>query len=214
MRNIMFVAAVPALATGVSSAQTTDIRVPNIFERSQSQILNDALGQSFTRIGDDLVGSSITAARLSDDADQIWSAGTYSVSIIGRESLFNKKFGITDVQGDGFDRILRTTSGPTQATVTIDDNFAWAVKNSALFGGKVYSSIDDNNRDDADHMVSYNLLEGGESLGFVLFFEDWGGHASDRDFNDLAVVVQLVPLPQASLLAAAALGGLACVRRR
>jgi hypothetical protein len=205
LRCSTFVAAIAL--TQAATAQTA-INAPSLFERSQAQILSDALGTSFVQNGNDLVGGDFQALRVSDSQDQIWQAGTYNVSILARESLFNKKFGYVGGDGD-FERILRTTSGPDSATVTIGEEFAWAVKNAALLGGNVYSSINDDNHDGEDHMVTYRLFEGEADLGFVLFFEDWGGHLSDHDFNDLAVFVSLVPAPQAAMLGALGLGGLA-----
>ncbi len=196
-----------AIAALSATAQTSISR-PNIFERSQSEMLSDAFGQPFQQIGADLIGSSISALRVSDTQDQIWNAGTYSVEIFGRESLFNKKFGYA-TNDDSFERILRTTSGPNETTITISDDFAWAVKNASLFGGNVYTSDDELNRDGMDHMITYRLLEGDRTTGYALFFEDWGGHLSDRDFNDLGVLISLVPVPQSAALAAVGLGLLA-----
>lgn len=193
-----------AAAAPAAFAQTA-INGPSLFERSQAEILSDALGGAFSRAGNDLVSDAFSALRISDSQDQVWSAGTYNVSIIGRESLFNTKFGYA-TEGDSFERILRTTSGPSTATVSIDQDFAWAIKNAAMLGGNIYSSLDDANRDGQDHMITYRLLEGSRDVGYVLFFEDWGGHFSDGDFNDLAVIVSLVPTPQAALLCAGALG--------
>ncbi|MEL7483930.1 MAG: DUF4114 domain-containing protein [Planctomycetota bacterium] len=164
-----------------------------------------AFGGTFSEVGTDLIADTIRAIRVDDNNDQTWNAGTYNVSIIGRESLFNAKFGYA-TDDDGFERVLRTTSGPTSDTVTIDQDFAWAVKNHALLGGNVYTSQNDANRDGRDHMVTYQLLDGDRAIGYALFFEDWGGHFSDNDFNDLAVIVSIVPTPTAAVLGFAGLG--------
>ncbi|MEO1584923.1 MAG: PEP-CTERM sorting domain-containing protein, partial [Planctomycetota bacterium] len=72
------------------------------------------------------------------------------------------------------------------------------------------------NRDHRDHMVTYAIYEQDHLTGFALFFEDLHKHHSDKDFNDAAVLLSLVPTPQAAGLALAGLGGvgLTAARRR
>ncbi|MEO1534129.1 MAG: DUF4114 domain-containing protein [Planctomycetota bacterium] len=194
-----------AAAPWPTAAGQTTINAPGLFERDQAEILADAFGGAFSQSGTDLIGDTIRAIRVDDESDQTWNAGTYDVAIIGRESLFNTKFGYA-TEDDSFERVLRTTSGPKCATITVEDDFAWAVKNHALLGGNVYTSENEANSDGRDHMVTYQLLDGDRAIGYALFFEDWGGHFSDNDFNDLAVIVSIVPAPTAALLGFTSLG--------
>jgi hypothetical protein len=190
----------------------TEIRSPFPGEPGHRRILSDALGESLSRSGVDFLGSSASAMRVSDGADRRWAPGRYAASLIAREGIFNKRFGYVEGSG-GFDSLFRTTDHGATAEVTIGSEFAWAIKNA---GGHVYTSDRTLNWDHADHMVTYELLRNGSSAGYALFFEDWGGHLSDRDFNDVAVVLSLVPTPPgvALGLSALALPGLAGLRRR
>lgn len=207
-----FCAIVVCLSVSLPVLAQTEIRSPFPGEPGHRRILSDALGESLGRSGVDYLGASASAFRVSDEADRRWAPGRYFASLVAREGIFNTRFGYVEGSG-GFDSLFRTTDSGATAEVTIGEEFAWAIKNA---GGRVYASDRALNWDHSDHMVTYELLRNGSSFGYALFFEDWGGHLSDRDFNDVAVVLSLVPTPSGAALGLSALAvpGLAGLRRR
>ena len=204
---------VVALTAPTAAAQFTYVAPPPGKELGHGDLLARALGESVSRSGKfDFVGSNTSAIRTGGDS--WWDAGTYKATMIGREAGYKHTFGT--LQDGKFEGLLRSTETGSSATVTMDDEFAWAIRNDKKNGGDTYSSVAKQNWDKLDHMVTYTLFEGGSKLGYAIFFEDIGGHCSDRDFNDVAVMLSIVPAPHAALLGLAGMGGLglATGRRR
>ncbi|MEL6498775.1 MAG: DUF4114 domain-containing protein [Planctomycetota bacterium] len=204
-------------AAGAASAQYTTVKAPPRSELSHAELLSGALGQSFAAAGRgnrDLAGGTIYASRVSDNNDQIWSGGQFNATVIGREAGYRHTFGY--IQDRDFNPLVRTDDGAVNATFTIDGDFTWAIQNDKQNGGDLWSSQKSHNRDRKDHMVTYALYDNDSLTGFALFFEDLPRWHSDRDFNDAAVLLSIVPTPQAAGMALAGLGGLglATGRRR
>lgn len=204
-------------AAGTTAAQYTTVKSPPKSELSHAELLSGALGQSFAATGRgsrDLAGSSIYASRISDGSDQIWSGGEFTASIIGREAGYRHTFGY--IQDRAFNPIIRTDNDDASATFAVDGDFTWAIQNDKQNGGDLWSSKKSHNRDRKDHMVTYALYDNDKLTGFALFFEDLPRWHADRDYNDAAVLLSIVPTPQAAGMALAGLGGLglATGRRR
>ena len=65
-----------------------------------------------------------------------------------------------------------------------------------------------------DMMVSYSLFNTlGQSIGSMLFFEDHR-RSNNKDYNDIAVLLTLVPTPQAATLGLLGLGGMGVLAGR
>jgi hypothetical protein len=219
MKTIATIASAIAAAalTASASAQYTTVKSPPGRELSHAEMLTSALGESFAATGRgnrDLSSGSMYASRVKDTHDQMWNAGTYNATILGRQAGYKHTFGFVD---DGaFTPLLRTNETGSSTTATIDSRFTWAIQNDKRNGGDRWSSRKNHNRDRKDHMVTYALYDNDHLSGFVLFFEDLPSWHSDRDFNDAAVLLSIVPTPQAAGLVLTGLGGigLAAGRRR
>lgn len=215
MKRTLTIAAIAALA-GSTAAQFTHVRAPRSSERSHAELLGSALGETFDRPhrSPDLFGDSFTAERVSDYSDKTWDAGTYGIEIIGHEAGHKHTLGV--INDGNFEGLLRTENVGATATVSIDDSFAWALKSDESDGGALWSSDSHRNADCRDHMVTYALYQDDRFFGFAIFFEDLPKWHWDKDYNDAAALLTLVPTPQAAGLAFAGLGGLgvAAGRRR
>ncbi|MEO0630533.1 MAG: hypothetical protein AAFY46_07365 [Planctomycetota bacterium] len=209
------IAAAACLVATSAAAQYTNVRAPRGGELSHAQLLSNALGESFEsagRRGRDLMGGSIRAERIKDSYDQVWGGGSATATMIGREAGYKHTFGY--VQDGDFNALLRTDELGSSTSFTIDGNFTWALQTDERNGGDRWSSKRRHNAGHRDHMVTYALYDNDHLTGFALFFEDLPYWCSDRDFNDAAVLLSIVPTPHAAGLALAGLGGLGLATNR
>lgn len=188
-------------------------------EPGHAAILSSALGGNFSASGLDFSNGSITAVRNRDagrfSGDQIWSAGSYNAKIVGNHGSNDALFGyVNGNRGGSFQTLLNAEDVGSMASTTMDEDFRWAIKVDGFIWDHVYTSREHDNYG-KDMMVSYSLYNGaGSMIGSMLFFED-KKHFSDKDFNDVAVLLSIVPSPQAAGLGALALlSGLSLIRRR
>lgn len=215
MKYAAFIAAAVTITAGTASAQFTGVRAPRAGEANHAEILSRALGGTFDRVEKrDYTNGSITASRMHDrkrDNDRIWDAGTYHVETIAHEAGYTHTIGVIAGEGrnfDNFENVVRSNELGSQQTVSVDSEFRWALKVDPQFGGNLFTSRGHDNADCVDHQVSYRLANSnGDLFGYALFFEDiYGG--GDRDYNDAAVLLTIVPTPQAAMLGFAGIGGL------
>jgi hypothetical protein len=231
MRFATIIAAAATVTAASASAQYTHVRSPSGGEASHSEILSSALGGSFSNSGSrDYTNGSVFADRMKDSthrsigADRYWAAGTYNVKMIAKEAAYTHTFGsVEGTYGGGslsdYEAILPSSPVGTEATVTMDEDFRWAIETDR--GGNsrhhdstiLYTSRDWDNAGSIDHMVSYKLFKNGDLFGYALFFEDIK-YCSDKDYNDVAVLLTLVPAPQAAMLGLTGLGGLGLMTGR
>lgn len=205
------------MVASISAAQFTVVQAPSGSESSHAQILAGALGESFSSTGNrgrDLASANIYANRINDSYDQIWGGGSTRATIIGKQAGYSHTFGY--VQNGSFNALLDTDDVGSSTSVHIDGHFEWALKVDDEDGGDLWRSKNYRNKDWKDHMVTYALYQNDNLSGFALFFEDLPGWCTDKDFNDAAILLTVVPTPQAAGLAFAGLGGLgvAAGRRR
>lgn len=204
------------------SAQYTSVSAPSGGELGHSQILALALGGSFNTVGArNFSNGSILADRIRDkgsDNDQVWAAGRYNaVTMVASEASYSHTFGyVAGSSGGlgGFQGLLDSDNIGSQTSLTIGSDFRWAIKNDASDGGHLFTSRSNDNYNKKDHMVSYALYtETGKLFGYALFFEDKKQN-SDWDYNDVAVLLTLVPTPQAASIGALGLLGVLGASRR
>lgn len=232
MRFATIIAAAATLSASAASAQYTHVRAPSGGEASHADILSSALGGNFSSSGSrDYSNGSVFADRMKDStyhsvgSDRYWDAGTYHVKMIAKEAAYSHTFGTVEgTYGGGnlndYQAILASSPTGTEATVTMDEDFRWAIETDR--GGSnrhhgsndvLYTSRDWDNSGSRDHMVSYQLFRNGDLFGYALFFEDIK-YCSDKDYNDVAVLLTLVPTPQAAMLGLTGLGGLGLMTGR
>jgi hypothetical protein len=193
-----------------ASGQLVRVEAPRHGELGHGALLSRALGETLVSTGEnDFAGASHAAIRI--DHDGLWDAGRYTATVFGREAGLKHKVGV--VQDGEFSSLLRSKDIGSSATVSVDGQFAWAIKNLGHPKG-LWSTDASANSDGAVHAVTYALYEGDEASGFAVFFEDLPRWHSDQDFNDVAVLLTVVPTPQAAGLALAGLGGVGVLAGR
>ncbi|CAN5589221.1 hypothetical protein BH10PLA1_BH10PLA1_18020 [soil metagenome] len=217
-----FLGLVAAIGLGVMSAGQaqagyTTINAPATGEQSQAQILSHSLGGSFHSSGLNLTNGSVTAVRVNDDNDQLFSGKIKSATTLGTFASYTQGLAIEanhkltqlfNVKGKGYNAVGEASNIDTPKTYEF-------VRTGT---GDDMSSKNSENADGKDHLVTY-LLKGKGIKGttYVMFFEDKTKQQhSDFDFNDLAVLVKTgcptaVPLPAAAWSGLATLAGSALV---
>lgn len=226
IRTRGFMAAVVAataigLGGGAANAETyTDIGDPWPGEDSHQQILDNFYGGNFELLDDGVSYSNdtLTAQRVSDEQDQVWDLdlpvdirtaaifADYDQSLgylPGSSGPTGDYVNLFDADGEEYDVV-----GSAAGVDLTDGAFRWARRGH----DGVVSSLETDNLNDADHMVTYRI-EGHGQLEPVhlLFFEDT---FRDFDFQDLVVEVAAVPSPAAVGPGLALLGMLGLIRRR
>lgn len=223
MRGFAYLGAL-TLSLFVSSASMaafTPINAPYPGEDDQATILSTVYGGSFVANGVDFSNGAITATRVDDDNDKLFTFDVATARPLARFGRLQIEAGFREgseeslalVTGKRYDvsgnlgKVNQT--GPVEAIIKTSE-------------GNVFSS--DSNPDGADHLVTYLLSgEGVKADTYVLFWEDraQGDKRADFDFNDLVIEAKIngavVPLPAAAIPGLAmlvGLGGYKALRRR
>ena len=226
-------AAVLGLAAGAArSARAGYVAVHqsiHLTEADQAAILSHQYGGTFAPTGAggrDLTNGVVTAVRLDDAAGSLWQGHDVTATVIGRFAGSDQTFGYVDGKAGGtFHGLLDAgTFGFSPSAITTGDvdmngaTWRWARTGA---DGRLFSSLPADNAG-SDQLVTYQIT-GGKANGltsYLLFWEDVSDATSDRDYNDLVVLIQSagvnggrptgVPLPPAawSGLATLAAGGL------
>lgn len=216
IRSIVLAAALSAAslfgATSAHAGFTSVSPTPYGSERDVAEIL------------DHVYGSTVTATRIDDSSDQLWSGVLTSIKALARFAGQSQDFGT--VNGGVFTSLMNTSGtgysilGNVSASLPLTlDDVAFGRKG----GGTIVSSDQSANGDGLDHMVTYQLTGAGITTPtYVLFFEDLIG-GGDRDYNDLAVELTFaaapgdpvaVPLPAAAVMGVVTLAGGTVFRKR
>ncbi len=227
MRQACIISIAASLAAGAATAQYTNVRLLENGEANHAQILASALGGTFSAAASrDYSNGTIYADRMKDSAhnsigtDRYWAAGTYHAKMVASEAGYSHTFGaVAGTYGGGnlggYQAFLDSDQIGSEATITMNQDFRWAID---VDGGKhqkdtIFTSRDWDNAGSLDHMVSYKLLRDGNLFGYALFFEDIK-YCPDKDYNDVAVILTLVPTPQAAMMGLTGLGGLGLLAGR
>lgn len=228
MRQASIIAIAAAVSAGAASAQYTTVHAPSWGEASHAQILSSALGGSFSAAtSKDYSNGTIYADRMKDStsnsigSDRYWAAGTYHAKMVAKEAAYSHTFGTVEgTYGGGhlgsYQAFLNSSDIGSEATISMDEDFRWAIETdtgSNHHSDILFTSRDWDNVSSRDHMVSYKLLRDGNLFGYALFFEDLK-YCPDKDYNDVAVILTLVPTPQAAMMGLTGLGGLGLLAGR
>jgi len=216
----------------VAAAGTTTVNAPSYGgELSVSDILSGVYGEAFSASGDNFTSTSFSAIRIDDFGiggplsttgaqgsadDKVWDGEFAKASARGRYAGYDQSFGYIDGASGGIYHNLFDTVGyglsPSVTGEAVDINAIGQFRLARNGQNGVFSSLETDNLDGLDHMVTYQIQGLADASNFVtwmVFFEDLnmiqgGEHAqwSDRDFNDLAVELKAaaVPLPPAALM--------------
>lgn len=200
----------------------TDVNAPSR-EFTHGRILRGVYGDMFTAVGRNLVSDDVIANRNADNmgdgdvgGDQLWAPAPaeYRARIISKQSSGLSTFGYVDgIEGGDFNALLNTDDFDSKVTADVGEAFRWALRIDNDDANTVYTSLESDNGG-TDMMVSYTLTRpNGRFIGYALFFEDLMV-GSDADYNDVAVLLTLVPTPQAAMLGLTGLGGLGLMAGR
>ena len=208
----------------------------NPTERDHQTIFGEYFGSPFNQVGLDFINDNLSLIRVADDGlpsplnlftdnasnrdDQVFQAQSISVELISSEADDSHRFGIRqDSTGNAFEELISTDGGPTVGTTTANSDFRFSLINDTT--SKSFTSVIDSNGSffgpKFDQLVTYevqpNIRSGLEpgARQWVLAWEDRIGQQAfaDYDFNDVVVIVTVIPSPaSAGLLGLAGLTAL------
>ena len=203
-RMVMTALAVSGLIVGAgggtAQAASTQVLPPDGGEPDHAAVLGDLYGGQFSldAASGNLSNGDVQAQRIDDSSDQIVSAGTYDVQLVGKYGKFDHRFGYrTGTSGGDFVATLDTNErgslvDSSTVRVSQDADFRWAVN---VEGNNEYTSKAADN-DGVDHFVTYEVAgDGSDETVRLLFVEDLWNSAMDRDYNDAVVKVSSVGDP-------------------
>ncbi|MFQ5430293.1 MAG: PEP-CTERM sorting domain-containing protein [Phycisphaerae bacterium] len=206
----------------------TAFNPPSLPEPPQEDILGTIYGGTFVPSGVDFTNGAITARRVFDqtvpnlpidiitgtptDADQIWTDGTAEITAQAMFALFPQSFGWNGGGlGTTYTELLTDADiGGAPVNLMVTGDFLWGINPGSP---DMWWSLESNNSDNADHLLTYQI----DGLGvsetvWLLFWEDQPFGASDLDYNDFVIELRAIPEPATLLLLS--LGGLLVARRR
>jgi len=235
------VSAVSMLGIGASNAGMTTVKTAPGTEVGHRQIFEHQYGGNFHKVGDDFYSGNVSAKRMDDwmsslgvqnlktgecglAADQ-WFSGKFSVSAVAKFSNNTQRLGVESVKGASRDLFNVKGYGfdisNAHTSLDISDSFKW----SRWGDSGVQTSIDTDNADGRDHMVTYVIegLDGQTKPTFMMFWEDLNRSAATpkkrswADYNDLVLEVrsdvQAIPLPAPAIAGLIMLGGVIWKKR-
>jgi hypothetical protein len=206
----------------VAEAAFTPIAPPFPGEKSQLDILQHVYGGTFNAVGNDFSNGVVTAVRVKDTLDTLWTTDGMDASAKAVFAKFDQNFGFFEGESGGsFNSLFNVTQkgfNPANSVADITINGTFRFARSGTQGVTVTSNPSDN-PGGFDHMVTYKIV-GLESVGkypvMMLFFEDRRFNNADFDYNDLVVEVRgarIIPTPAAFGAGLVMLAG-AMLRRR
>jgi hypothetical protein len=169
-----------------------------VFTGSRAPYFQTAFGGAWRAVGNNYRNKTITATRILDTKDIIFSGNIVSAAALGAYSLSSQQFGyIPDTSAGSYVNLFNVTGSGANANGGVGPTTMPATYQLARSGGfePTLSSDPANNPDGRDHMLTYQLKglpgESANEVTYVVFWEDTPGLHSDFDFNDLIVELTL-----------------------
>jgi hypothetical protein len=157
-----------------------------------------AYGGTWQQVGNNFKSKRLTATRISDSSDIIWSGDVVSAVAIGAYSTSAQTFGyVPGNSGGTYVNLFDVTGSNASVNGGVGPTTMPATYRLARYGGflPLLTSDPADNVDGRDHLISY-VLEGlagqpANETTYVLFFEDTPSVTSDFDFDDMVVQLTL-----------------------
>lgn len=205
---------VVGLSSNFASAGLTTVNpTPAMYgsEDNTAEILSHVLGGTFVADGANFTNGSITVRRVDDNDDQIMHTGTnYSAKAVAAFSAAAQSFGyFLGSSGGTYTNLFDVTGYGYAVNGEVNNlNMSGVLRLGRGGGGSIWSSLESDNSDGADHMVTYEIMDNDlAKKKHIIFFEDGNMHHNgDFDYNDLAVLItsdrtqcHAIPLPAAAV---------------
>jgi hypothetical protein len=224
LRTAALAGAMASFTAASASASFTTVKASKPSEMGIEQILEGTYGGNFTASGNNFSNGAITATRINDDLDQVWTGGTFDIEAKAKFSGYTQSLGYVGHPGNGpITNLLNVTGFGLAASgslshVVIGEDFCFTRDGDS---GLQMSELSENS-DGRDHMVSFAIQGLSNNLTYLLFFEDMNltqstwANRSVADYNDLVVQVSrstpsqsaiAAPLPPAILTGGLLLAG-------
>ena len=182
-----------ALMAPVAGAYQTSI-LPGIELQlyGPSGVMDQLYGWSnVTRLDDgplpgDQIFPWLTGGEAYAEARYAGANNTFGYFVGSAGGSFNSLFTVAGGQGFLFDAPMAVI--PASSTIRFGLNSTT---------GFTWSSLESENGDRMDHMVSYEITGGSDAGDIVVCFEDKPSSISDKDYNDMVVQIhEVVPVPE------------------
>jgi hypothetical protein len=212
MKTTATVAAFTTFTAASAHAGLTTVKPAKPSEMGIEQILEGTYGGNFSASGSNFTNGTLTATRIDDDFDQVWTGGTFDICAKAKFSGYTQSLGYMSHSDNTIHNLFDTTGfglacSGSLSNIVIGDDFCFSRDGDS---GLQMSELNENT-DGRDHMVSFKI-DGLNSPTYLLFFEDLNltpGLSLNRsyaDYNDLVVQVTrsngggiAAPLPPAVL---------------
>ena len=93
IRTTTLAAAVTMFGAATAQASLTAVKPPNASEMGIEQILQGTYSGNFSASGNNFTNGAVTATRIDDDLDQVWTGGTFDITAKAKFSGYTQTLG-------------------------------------------------------------------------------------------------------------------------